>query len=1339
MATTEEYRSLLEEDLRSLGVKRTPVRTQRWSPEWRVVAACAVGVVAVLSGFPPLNNVPAVLHVAALPGFALATPAAVVALLALASSRDAASTPSPLVLTPIGLTCLGAVLSLLHSRHPAASTALVLLGVIAPSALFLAVRRGGLPSPVLAASFLVALTAVLLRADLVFLQQHGLPTPTTLFQAKFSDRPYDFHYYTLGNPDETATFLLLPFTLCLVWALGRQTPKRMRRLLIGAALLIFVTLVLLYIRLPLLIATVLLLGAVMRSGWRRRVRLALAIGILSVAAAFALASPSHYLSDLFSTQSSSSGTQRLSSIGDGWQALIDHPLTGVGLGQFGSGTVPPAHSSVIQAGAEMGVAGLVGLTLITIGLPLAALKRAHEAAASTLSRAALAGAAVYVLASAMTGAAHEALLVNDISVYGLELALFAGIGLAPVAEWAPMSVRDALVGAGRVVRKRLGRGLRLLLGSGWPAYSFLWLAAAAWLINRTVSRSVPLTSSRQYALHQVLTAAQHGFGPLVQMSGPGSFAPAGLTDDQGAYLVVPWLSKIFHTANPASIVRTAFVICLAATVAGYPVVIRRLTDSALAAFASPFLVILALRVVNDGGGFYWVPAVTTALCLPWLLLFARDRSASIPSMMLIAAIAGISQIFRAGSGLGIVAASVVVSLLASQTWRRRALLLAVVAAAYLALGSGVLGLAYQARADRMHSYPLSTGGEAGVTKWSSGAGHPFWHTAYIGLGVVHNRYGIRYADSVAAAYVRSVDPTAAYVSPRYEAILRRRVLHILTTDPGFVARAETRKLEEVLADAVSRLPLLLIVVPLCIILAKGKDRRRRYSSVLVPVGLVAIAPPLLAVPGASYEMTWLGFLATIVVLCTCWLITRSAVRIRAASCDSNWQAALEPLVRVADEVERRWIDVKLRIDETWRAAVSCLSGRLRKLVQPARACVFAISSIGSAIWCLVSSRAAVLTLRKVARARITYLVLALVLASFLTRHYVSLWRTQQGGSPALLVAGVLPFNAKLPSPVEQWRFESLPRGWRAGSPGVQLRSDVTVLRGRKVIALSVRTTKTNNAYQLVAPIVWLPAGRYVAAVRGEVTAGGLWLGVLDAEADRWIAESPFGNNARIVPSTMPVTFTLASWRPIRMILSNLSTSSRRSGWLIWQAVIAPVSARVLPFDAKLPAPVEQWRFESLPRGWQTGVPGVQLRAGTMMLGGRTVAALRVSTTEKSNAYQVMSPVIWLPPGRYTATVRGELTRGGMWLGVLNVSADRWIAESPFVTQAKLSPKSMPVTFTIASRRAVRLVLSNFAPTNHRSTWVIRQVLLTQALATSGTQPSSTQMEAASGSLWRARG
>ena len=64
--------------------------------------------------------------------------------------------------------------------------------------------------------------------------------------------------------------------------------------------------------------------------------------------------------------------------------------------------------------------------------------------------------------------------------------------------------------------------------------------------------------------------------------------------------------------------------------------------------------------------------------------------------------------------------------------------------------------------------------------------HALWHTLYIGLGFIPNSEVPEYSDGVASEKVRSIDPTVAYTSPKYEAILRGELWSIVKRRPMLV-------------------------------------------------------------------------------------------------------------------------------------------------------------------------------------------------------------------------------------------------------------------------------------------------------------------------------------------------------------------------------------------------------------------------------------------------------------------------------------------------------------------------------------------------------------------------
>jgi hypothetical protein len=1130
-----------------------------------VVGACVIGAGIALIGFPPLNDIAALLHVDTLPGFAVLTPAVLVAALTvwISRRRPTAGTVPIVAVLVIALICLGGCLSLTATPQINSSMALLALGVVAPGCVFLAVRRGGIPPAVLAGSFLAGLTAVLAWADLVFLWDNGLPTPTKLFDAKFTSHAHDFHYYTLGNPDHTATFLLLPLTLGLIWLQDRGLSRRARGLLVAAAAVLLFTLLLLYVRLPMIVGFALLLVAVLRSGLPHRLRVAILVAALGGAAWMVVASPADYFAHLFSTSRSSSGGVRLGSISDGLRVLGHHLLTGVGLGQYGSTTGVPAHSSVVQAGAELGLTGLLGLLLMTIALPVIAIVHCRGRRTPVLAKAALAGAAVYVLAAAVSAGADDGLFVGLVPVYGLTLALFAGIGLTD--DPAPM--RLPLVTALGLTREAVGTWLTRWVRQwarrprlAWIGYGLVWTPIAAAFASWRLPRGLVLSSSRVQELNGLIAAHHHGFGPLVEMLGPNYFYPSGPTDDPGAYLVTPWLSDLLRTSSVSTIVRTFFLFGLCAIVASYPLAIRRLTGSRLAALVSPLLALLFFSFMTDDG-FYWFPAATLAICLPWLLIFIRERTAPAIALMVIAAAGGVTQLFRAQTGLGLLLGAVVVCLLVSAPRRRRAAAIALVTLAYITFSTGVLGLALQARASRMHSYPLTTNGYAGLTKWSDGGGHPFWHTVYIGLGVVHNRYGITYNDSVAAAYVRSVDAAAPFVSPEYESILRKRVLHLVISDPGFVLRAEKRKVGDVLADGLQRFWPLLLVSPLAVLMGVGRGRRRRYAAVLLPVAAIAILPPLIAVPDLDYEFPWLGLLATTSVLSVCWLLRWMGAWAADSSSALLEHPSGEPLRAAVAGFKRGSAAATAMIERTEAAVCSQLVAASRFLWRTARATV----ACGAALGAILRAPAYQRRLLTLVRSRSFCAVVAVGIVGFAARTYLDNWQANVKSASTLSTpgAGALPFDAALPTRVSEWRLSALPAGWTT-EPGTRLQTG-TMLR--------VSTTTRNNSYQLQSPVVLLPPGTYVAAIRGELRSGGMTLGVLDVRADKWIQVAPYQSSAPATRATMTDDFHLTKREKVQIILSDLSTSGTPSEWLLNEALIARQKRTPFSIPLRLPPPL----------------------------------------------------------------------------------------------------------------------------------------------------------------------
>lgn len=389
--------------------------------------AVALGVGIPLSGFNPLNNASAHLGVVAHPALVLLMPATLLALLALGAAllwpRAGPRRTSTLLGIGFGLLTLGAFLSLVHSGNDRETLVKIIVSILAPGALFVGLRRACVPLRVFAQSFVVVSTLLLARADVAFFVRDGLPTGDTLLRVKNLYRPYDFHYYGLQNPIPTALFVVTLMTFSSIWV-TRERSRLLRPLLLIAVAIALLTLYLLYIRIGLLIGLILVIYLLWELRPSRTALLACALLVVGGLGFLAATGPSLHIAV---TLLNISGEARWQSLGVGLRALVHHPVTGLGFGwaeQLSGRT--PAHSSIVQAGMEMGFAGFVGTLLLTVSI-LSISWHAMRDRSSRLVVAASTAAAIYVLYAAIAGGVDAGLSDGLVSVWPLAVAALLAV------------------------------------------------------------------------------------------------------------------------------------------------------------------------------------------------------------------------------------------------------------------------------------------------------------------------------------------------------------------------------------------------------------------------------------------------------------------------------------------------------------------------------------------------------------------------------------------------------------------------------------------------------------------------------------------------------------------------------------------------------------------------------------------------------------------------------------------------------------------------------------------------------------------------------------------------
>ncbi len=84
--------------------------------------------------------------------------------------------------------------------------------------------------------------------------------------------------------------------------------------------------------------------------------------------------------------------------------------------------------------------------------------------------------------------------------------------------------------------------------------------------------------------------------------------------------------------------------------------------------------------------------------------------------------------------------------------------------------------------------------QCGYVATSTQHQHTFWHNLYPGFGFIENDKNLYFSDNCSAQKVASIDPDAVYLSPEYNAVLKREVASLVLHAPHFVMRVLFAKL-----------------------------------------------------------------------------------------------------------------------------------------------------------------------------------------------------------------------------------------------------------------------------------------------------------------------------------------------------------------------------------------------------------------------------------------------------------------------------------------------------------------------------------------------------------------
>jgi hypothetical protein len=332
-----------------------------------------------------------------------------------------------------------------------------------------------------------------------------------------------------------------------------------------------------------------------------------------------------------------------------------------------------------------------------------------------------------------------------------------------------------------------------------------------------------------------------------------NYLQTGRSDDPGMMELIPTVSRLIGTsiANTYDIV--TFAVISSGIMIGYAGFWHLYPDRRLHGIGAVVFLCLAIveaRVADE----YMFQISPLIAGIPWLVHLGLNRKnlALIISAGLLAFCCSWCSLVRSGS---IVICMTFLLTMFTTQYRIKKFRLALPFILLACVPSVLFERSQIARRDEA----LAKVGETAKAVNS----HALWHTIYIGLGFIPNSEVPEYRDEVAGNKVRSIDPTVAYTSAKYQAILRSELWGILKRRPIMVVGIFAAKAGIVILLAS------ILLFPARRLIFTERSALWLDAAFVLTIGMSAMNG-IVAVPRASYLLTFLclSFLYTSIKLFT---------------------------------------------------------------------------------------------------------------------------------------------------------------------------------------------------------------------------------------------------------------------------------------------------------------------------------------------------------------------------------------------------------------------------------------------------------------------------------------
>lgn len=312
-------------------------------------------------------------------------------------------------------------------------------------------------------------------------------------------------------------------------------------------------------------------------------------------------------------------------------------------------------------------------------------------------------------------------------------------------------------------------------------------------------------------------------------------------DDQGIFYYIPRLALVFHVTVDHAIELTLGVPAAFATLIGMIGLWHIIAKKRLRYWALLGVALLALLVWRCGDTYVWQYVVVITI-IPWMLYFWERKRAQSILCIVGGLFCGFASTVRSGAGSSVVV-FLVAAILLTPRWT---MLRRIAALIMLLVPFAVPSLWVDRLLHQRDDFLQRQANFHGVLTDH----RAYWHSIYIGFGLLGNHVVPLYEDSIADQRVKSIDPTAVSMSRQYEAILRREVFRLAIEHPALVLASEYVKLSIVVMTL-----LVCANVGLLAMLVAPKDLAIEAAFWLAMA--IAAVPSILVLPRPHYL---LGFM-----------------------------------------------------------------------------------------------------------------------------------------------------------------------------------------------------------------------------------------------------------------------------------------------------------------------------------------------------------------------------------------------------------------------------------------------------------------------------------------------